>query len=656
MDDWKTAGRYLPQHPLPEEIKEMKRDDTVCQFCGVSYLIHNEIKSLQKELDECKKEVERLRHYDEREKALIDQVNTLNMKLKDLLDKRQFEEKKCLEYEDLLFERNVSISHLKNSLSKYCEELEVEKKNNLILQEKLDTLKAIVLKVSESRSELKSHCNETSLFYRESLLKFSEEWNKQTAFAFDRVSSISNFYTNSQKEVLDLQNKLKLTDDNCGKQKNVIATLSKYLIDYQEKIGLLANKFNQFEEKQLNSIKKYQHRINFLIQKVGKLKNFIKSNQSKKSSSSDQYKQENTQLKEERTRIVNAHQHQIKQLNDSFKQKLLDADNYSENLDVELKKLLVKFDAEKRLLLEANTESLNKSATESKLKYKQLNDSYEKCKREMKKLDEKLKFQQKKFADEKTQLLQEITASYEKATAETESRYCQMNEEKATHLKTIKKLEQHLESMQVKFHEEMLKQVEQHEKEKRSMEYHLSELSKQLEAKQSMEKHITTNKEKVQLQRTIEELQTSLENVQQSLKEKLYSIEEYENEVTTLRDCIQRECEERYELTEALAEARMELLSQQRFSKQSSTSAQSGVYKSRNSSHSRKLDRISDSHERLEKLKELSTSATSVNKNSMINLPSSAGKSRSSIKNLNSSASSTSRHTKNKLLISLKNR
>lgn len=656
MDDWKTAGRYLPQHPLPEEIKEMKRDDTVCQFCGVSYLIHNEIKSLQKELDECKKEVERLRNYDEREKALIDQVNTLNMKLKDLLDKRQFEEKKCLEYEDLLFERNVSISHLKNSLSKYCEELEVEKKNNLILQEKLDTLKAIVLKVSESRSELKSHCNETSLFYRESLLKFSEESNKQTAFAFDRVSSISNFYTNSQKEVLDLQNKLKLTDDNCGKQKNVIATLSKYLIDYQEKIGLLANKFNQFEEKQLNSIKKYQHRINFLIQKVGKLKNFIKSNQSKKSSSSDQYKQENTQLKEERTRIVNAHQHQIKQLNDSFKQKLLDADNYSENLDVELKKLLVKFDAEKRLLLEANTESLNKSATESKLKYKQLNDSYEKCKREMKKLDEKLKFQQKKFADEKTQLLQEITASYEKATAETESRYCQMNEEKATHLKTIKKLEQHLESMQVKFHEEMLKQVEQHEKEKRSMEYHLSELSKQLEAKQSMEKHITTNKEKVQLQRTIEELQTSLENVHQSLKEKLYSIEEYENEVTTLRDCIQRECEERYELTEALAEARMELLSQQRFSKQSLTSAQSGVYKSRNSSHSRKLDGISDSHERLEKLKELSTSATSVNKNSMINLPSSAGKSRSSIKNLNSSASSTSRHTKNKLLISLKNR
>ena len=39
--------RYTPQFPLPADITNMSREDTVCQFCGVSYLIHNEIKALE---------------------------------------------------------------------------------------------------------------------------------------------------------------------------------------------------------------------------------------------------------------------------------------------------------------------------------------------------------------------------------------------------------------------------------------------------------------------------------------------------------------------------------------------------------------------------------------------------------------------------------
>ena len=39
--------KHTPVYPLPSEILKMKRDETVCQFCGVSYLIHNEIKRLE---------------------------------------------------------------------------------------------------------------------------------------------------------------------------------------------------------------------------------------------------------------------------------------------------------------------------------------------------------------------------------------------------------------------------------------------------------------------------------------------------------------------------------------------------------------------------------------------------------------------------------
>lgn len=61
---------HKPEHPLPEEIRKMTRDDTVCKFCGVSYLIHNEIKRLEDKLKEAEDELIHLRGCDRREESL----------------------------------------------------------------------------------------------------------------------------------------------------------------------------------------------------------------------------------------------------------------------------------------------------------------------------------------------------------------------------------------------------------------------------------------------------------------------------------------------------------------------------------------------------------------------------------------------------------
>lgn len=45
-----TFEKHEPIHPLPNEILEMKRDETVCQYCGISYLIHSEIKALENKI------------------------------------------------------------------------------------------------------------------------------------------------------------------------------------------------------------------------------------------------------------------------------------------------------------------------------------------------------------------------------------------------------------------------------------------------------------------------------------------------------------------------------------------------------------------------------------------------------------------------------
>ncbi len=50
MSDQDDRVRTTVEHPLPAEIRQMARDETVCKFCGVSYLIHNEIKALEDKL------------------------------------------------------------------------------------------------------------------------------------------------------------------------------------------------------------------------------------------------------------------------------------------------------------------------------------------------------------------------------------------------------------------------------------------------------------------------------------------------------------------------------------------------------------------------------------------------------------------------------
>lgn len=65
-----TVGRFIPEHPLPKEIQEMKRDDTVCQFCGVSYLIHNEMKALEMKVKEVEKQLEYYKGSVKREEQL----------------------------------------------------------------------------------------------------------------------------------------------------------------------------------------------------------------------------------------------------------------------------------------------------------------------------------------------------------------------------------------------------------------------------------------------------------------------------------------------------------------------------------------------------------------------------------------------------------
>jgi len=61
-------------HPLPDEILEMPRNETVCQYCGVSYLIHNEIKLLEDRLKAAELQLDKYRGLEKREEELKQQL------------------------------------------------------------------------------------------------------------------------------------------------------------------------------------------------------------------------------------------------------------------------------------------------------------------------------------------------------------------------------------------------------------------------------------------------------------------------------------------------------------------------------------------------------------------------------------------------------
>ena len=59
---------------LPKEVQEMDRQDTVCKFCGVSYLVFSEIKELEKRLEDSESKIQqyskRLKDFDKLRRQL----------------------------------------------------------------------------------------------------------------------------------------------------------------------------------------------------------------------------------------------------------------------------------------------------------------------------------------------------------------------------------------------------------------------------------------------------------------------------------------------------------------------------------------------------------------------------------------------------------
>ncbi|CAF3576825.1 unnamed protein product [Rotaria sordida] len=122
--------RYTPQYPLPVDITNMSRQDTVCQFCGISYLIHNEIKALEAKCQKLEADLVYYTGISSRESALEQTLQNERARISDLESNLAINTHKLNEMtrklqlvKDQLEQSINAHQETKNSFSKYSSKL-----------------------------------------------------------------------------------------------------------------------------------------------------------------------------------------------------------------------------------------------------------------------------------------------------------------------------------------------------------------------------------------------------------------------------------------------------------------------------------------------------------------------------------------------------
>ncbi|XP_044059113.1 leucine-, glutamate- and lysine-rich protein 1 isoform X4 [Siniperca chuatsi] len=192
-------------YTLPEEIKKMERSETVCCYCGVSYLIFHEFHQLHTRLAQLEAELQELRETAQREKAQREALELGRLEWEGSLHlemQRQTEEKEKSTREELE-ERN---KHTERALREEFEQ-----------------------KYERKRREMKKECQ-----------KFSEEKERQLR---RELGDLEAERLRKQREELErkTEEREKVLSDALQKANKNLVELRKYLQQLEERLAIAAS-------------------------------------------------------------------------------------------------------------------------------------------------------------------------------------------------------------------------------------------------------------------------------------------------------------------------------------------------------------------------------------------------------------------------------
>ncbi|XP_054241747.1 protein LEKR1 [Indicator indicator] len=152
--------RHRPVHALPEEILKMPRDETVCKYCGVSYLILHEFKMMQEKVQAMEKEIQVYEGSLEREKGLQAELQSLYQGLEHYRADSQAKAERLKNLSVELRKKQDELRNMKEELRYFQEEKEAAYSQSQVLRNTLEhhcsALKKAVSLFTLIRSELDS--------------------------------------------------------------------------------------------------------------------------------------------------------------------------------------------------------------------------------------------------------------------------------------------------------------------------------------------------------------------------------------------------------------------------------------------------------------------------------------------------------------------